>query len=1105
MQDPEVSDQSPTPDQAPERIPAPRKRRRWRAFVWTLAVLALLLAGIAGGLYSLRGTPIEAPDWLRSRVEARVNAQIGAGRVSLDRIVLVVDDSGIPRVTLRNVGLYDGGGAEIARLNDVRASLSLAGLREGKLLATALRLTGAQVVLRRAADGTLGLSFGGGWGSAGNSPAQLLDGLDKIFETEPFSAIARLSADDLTITVEDARTARIWTVTGGTLSLTHDADAVDATILFEVFNGTEELAQTQISFSSPKGSMAATLGATFSNAAAQDIALQSPALAFLQVLNAPIGGSLRAKFGDKGQLASLAGTFEIEAGAVQPTPDVQPIAFAGGKSYFTFDPVRQRLAFSELSVRSDILSIRASGQAYLRDFSQGWPQTLLGQFTLSDLEIRQEGLFAKPLAVTSGAADVRLRLNPFTLDIGQISLRNGTEQLLAEGQIVAEPEGWRVATDLRFNELTHDRLLDLWPTTMVPNTRKWLAQNVTNGELSEIKGAIRVAPGQAPKMALGWRIRDASVRYINTLPPVTAAEGYGQIDGSAFTLVLDKGYIKAPQGGVIDVAGSVMTIEDMTDKPADARISLETDSTVTAALSLMDLPPFRILRNAALGADVADGRARVSTDLAFPLKEKVLTEDVTYVVHGTLTNVTSDQLLKGRVLAADSLTLTADDQGGIKIAGGVAIGKVRAEGSWQQLFGAEHRGRSSVEGTVALDQDFLDEFNITLPARSVTGAGIGQVSVAFERGALPSFELRSDLNRLGLRLSALGWNKAQNQTGKLVVAGVLTEPATINTIEFSAPGLTAEGGTLTLTDAGALDRLTFERVRAGGWLDAPVVLVGRGPDLPPAIELRGGRIDVRKTVFGSGGGSGGGSTGGPITLALDRLIVSEGIVLNRFTAQLQQAGGLAGDFSGRLNGEVDLRGSLRPSDNGPVIRIASSDAGGTLSAAGVLRNGVGGELQLVLQPLADQGTYQGRLTVQNTRVVGASALAELLSAISIIGLLDQMAGPGISFTEVEADFRLTPRAIYLTQGVAVGPSLGLALDGVYDLQTKAMDMQGTLSPVYFLNAIGQLFGRKGEGLFAFNFRMTGPASDPNVSVNPLSILTPGMFRDIFRRPAPQIE
>jgi hypothetical protein len=75
---------------------------------------------------------------------------------------------------------------------------------------------------------------------------------------------------------------------------------------------------------------------------------------------------------------------------------------------------------------------------------------------------------------------------------------------------------------------------------------------------------------------------------------------------------------------------------------------------------------------------------------------------------------------------------------------------------------------------------------------------------------------------------------------------------------------------------------------------------------------------------------------------------------------------------------------------------------------------------------------------------------------------------------------------------------------IQNLENKVMDMQGVFSPLYLVNAIGSVFTRKGEGLLGFNFTMKGPGDDPNVGINPLSIFTPGMFREIFRRPPPKL-
>jgi hypothetical protein len=61
-----------------------------------------------------------------------------------------------------------------------------------------------------------------------------------------------------------------------------------------------------------------------------------------------------------------------------------------------------------------------------------------------------------------------------------------------------------------------------------------------------------------------------------------------------------------------------------------------------------------------------------------------------------------------------------------------------------------------------------------------------------------------------------------------------------------------------------------------------------------------------------------------------------------------------------------------------------------------------------------------------------------------------------------------------------------------------------VSPLYLINGIGSILTRPGEGLIGFNFTVTGNAAAPSVGVNPLSVFTPGMFREIFRRAPPEV-
>ena len=130
-------------------------------------------------------------------------------------------------------------------------------------------------------------------------------------------------------------------------------------------------------------------------------------------------------------------------------------------------------------------------------------------------------------------------------------------------------------------------------------------------------------------------------------------------------------------------------------------------------------------------------------------------------------------------------------------------------------------------------------------------------------------------------------------------------------------------------------------------------------------------------------------------------------------------------------------------------------------------------------------------------------MVALVNSLSVVGLVNEMNGDGIFFDEVEAAFRLTPDQMTLTEGSAVGASLGLSMDGVYATDTGQIAMQGVVTPVYLLNGIGSLLTRKGEGFLGFNYALSGPAKSPKVSINPLSVLAPGGLRDIFRGPKTQ--
>jgi hypothetical protein len=354
------------------------------------------------------------------------------------------------------------------------------------------------------------------------------------------------------------------------------------------------------------------------------------------------------------------------------------------------------------------------------------------------------------------------------------------------------------------------------------------------------------------------------------------------------------------------------------------------------------------------------------------------------------------------------------------------------------------------------------------------------------------------LQGIALQLPAVGYSKSAGTEGKFEVAGVLGPLPRIDRLSIDAAGLRADGS-VTLSPSGGLDRARFSSVRIGGWFDAPVELRGRGAGAPVGVIINGGSLDLRQAEFGNAGGE-----GGPMSVSLDRLQISEGIALTGFNGEFSGTNGFSGRFTAMLNGQAAVAGTVVPQAGRSAVRLTADDAGAVFSSIGFLKNANGGSFDLTLMPAGGEGSYDGSLAVTALRVRDAPALAALLDAVSVVGLLQQMDGQGLSFTNVDARFRLTPTELIVTQSSAVGPGLGISMDGRYGLREGIMDFQGVVSPFFILNGIGAFLTRKGEGFFGFNYTLRGPVSDMRVSVNPLSALTPGMFREIFRRPPPTV-
>ena len=170
-------------------------------------------------------------------------------------------------------------------------------------------------------------------------------------------------------------------------------------------------------------------------------------------------------------------------------------------------------------------------------------------------------------------------------------------------------------------------------------------------------------------------------------------------------------------------------------------------------------------------------------------------------------------------------------------------------------------------------------------------------------------------------------------------------------------------------------------------------------------------------------------------------------------------------------------------------------------------NAIGGDLvmEAVLHDDQPGAPVTGTVKIDDYRVVNAPTLARLLTVATLTGILSELRGKGIRFSRFEMPFTLEENVLTIRDAQTSGFSVGVNAEGTVDLETDRVDVSGTIVPAYTFNTLldvipvlGELLtGGEGEGLFAATYQVGGTTDEPDILVNPLSVLAPGFLRRLF--------
>jgi hypothetical protein len=150
-------------------------------------------------------------------------------------------------------------------------------------------------------------------------------------------------------------------------------------------------------------------------------------------------------------------------------------------------------------------------------------------------------------------------------------------------------------------------------------------------------------------------------------------------------------------------------------------------------------------------------------------------------------------------------------------------------------------------------------------------------------------------------------------------------------------------------------------------------------------------------------------------------------------------------------------------------------------------------------PTSEPRATEGLINVRDFAIKGEASL-DRVAAGGPSGVQN-----GVSFSRLRAEFTRQSGQWRIREGVVKGPLIGGTIEGVIDYPGNQVRMSGTFVPMYGLNNMfGQLpvlglflGGGSNEGLIGVTYELVGTPGAPELRVNPISALLPGVTRKIM--------
>lgn len=660
----------------------------------------------------------------------------------------------------------------------------------------------------------------------------------------------------------------------------------------------------------------------------------------------------------------------------------------------------------------------------------------------------------------------------------------------------------------------------LWPFFLAAKPRDWLIENAAGGEIADLSIDVAIAGDRLSEIlrqkgfensefSLSAKLDGVRFNTFGDLPALQETVGGLTITDNRLEAASERAYLIAPNGETVPLAAGRFVIPYMFGDRVPAEINVTLAGSLPTIAGIADRAPLNVAEKFAVAPGDLSGKAVAEVTATVDLKKPQSGEKrrIEWAAKVTLEDAASKRPVFGRMVSAADLAINANAER-LVVEGTAVIDGIKSAFSATEPLGDAPMRLRKREVTAELDNKQLAALGVDI--KPVLD---GRVTAKITTSGDAPDHYHIDLTHADIALPWISWLKG---AGIPATAEFSLSKAngvhTLSDFSFGGSGLAAKGS-LAFSDAGLITADLRDVTLVGSEkFDVAVSKSDNRYTIKASGQDFDGRGVINKLIHADG--LTGEAAGSDVSLSANfgRLIGFNGEVMQNALVNYRTDGGflstleLRGVFAGRL-ATIDAR------REGAATRFDffADDAGAALAMVDLYRKMRGGRLNASMRREGN-GPFTGSVKIDDFLVEGEERLAALVSAPAndrmlrtASGKLQKINTQSIRFDDLRAEVEKGDAYLKVENGRIRNSQIGLTFAGtIYD-EAEQMNIRGTFMPLFGISRlvglipiVGDIISNgRDQALIGITYRLKGPADNPRIAVNPMSIAAPGIFRQIF--------